>query len=138
MATIRWVFTDPNDTDPNTATWTMPRNPREMTSPLLQRNISTNGSLGGKTILSEGAQVGRSWTFKGRMLNREMYDMLLFWHGKRNRFTITDHFGRVITVAPTTFDFTPKGTPKNYWDGEYEFNAIVVGVTTPTVADIWS
>lgn len=136
--TIRWVFHDPSDTNPATATWTMPRNPREMTSPSLERSISTRGSLGGKVIAFEGAPSGRPWTFKGRMLNRALYDALTFWAAKRNRFTITDHFGRVITVVPRSFDFAPKGTPRNYWDGEYEFNAVVVAVATPTVEDPWS
>lgn len=136
--TMRWVFHDPNDTDPATATWVMPRNPREMTSPSIQRTVSTSGALGGKIIAYEGAPVGRPWTFKGRMLNRAMYDTLTFWQGKQNRFTITDHFGRVLTIVPTTFDFTPKGTRHNYWDGEYEFNAIVIGIAAPTVPDIWS
>lgn len=136
--TIRWVFHDPNDTNPATATWVMPRNPREMTSPTPERNISTQGSLGGNVIAFEGAQVGRAWSFKGRMMDRALYDALDFWSKKRNRFTITDHLGRVLTVVPRVFDFTPKGTPRNYWDGEYEFSAVVLGVTPPTVADIWS
>jgi hypothetical protein len=136
--TIRWVFTDPHDTNSNTRTWTVPRNPAEMTSPLPPRNISSSGTVSGAILAQEGAAGGYQWSFKGRLVNRAHYDNLILWKNRQNRFTITDHFGRVITVLPVKLDHTPKNTPHNYWNGDYEFTCLVVSVSAPTQSDIWS
>jgi hypothetical protein len=137
--TIRWIFTDPvaAPSDPN-KTWTVPRNPREMESPIPPRSITGAGNLAGQVIPYEGTVQPHQWSCRGRVLNQGHYVKLMLWRSKQNRFTITDHYGRVLTVAPIKLSVTARATVHNYWDGEYEFTFMTLAYDeSAIVSDIW-
>lgn len=138
MALHQWRFDDPFDTDSSTNHYTFPRNPEKMTSPILDRAITSQGTAGGGIVLFEGARPAKQMSFSGKTVDRAHYEALLTWHERQNRFTITDHFGRVITVAPLSSDLAPATRIKNYWNHEYNITVLVLSVSAPTVGDIWS
>ena len=138
MAIHRWKFTNPFDTNPTTAEYELPRNPSEATSPIADRVITVDGTVGGGHVAFEGAASTKDMTFKGRILNQAHYRELLRWHQLQNYFEITDHFGRVLKVVPISLSPISQARAGNYWDGTYDMTVRVFSVSAPTVADIWS
>lgn len=134
MALHKWLYTDPQ----TSSTYEFPRNPEKMTSPVLDRAITAQGTLGGGFATWEGQAVAKQMTFTGRVLNKAHYDALVAWHKKQNRFTITDHFGRVMTVVPLSSDLVPDTKRTSYWNHEYTITVLVLACTAGTVGDIWS
>lgn len=138
MALHKWKYEDPHDTNPATATYVFPRNPEKCTSPVIDRNITATGTLGGGAATWEGNSSGKQWSFSGQIVNKAHYDALVFWHKRGNRFKVTDHYGRVMTVVPLSFEHVPQTRRTNYWAGEYTVTVLVVAYTAGTVGDIWS
>jgi hypothetical protein len=138
MALHKWVYEDPNDTNPTTGLYTFPHNPKSCTSPVIDRTITANGTIGGGTTTWEGATAPKQWSYTGRVESLEHYNALIAWHKRKNRFWVTDHFGRKMTVIPQTCDLVPKTNPKNYWEHDYTITVLVVEYTAGTVGNIWS
>jgi hypothetical protein len=128
----RWVFSDPYASE----TWTVPINPREMDSPFFEKNVSTRvtTAVNGRVLLQEGSPQPREWSFSGAILTAEHYAELKRWVEKRNRITITDHFGRIIECYLLHFDPQPKRSLGKYWRHDYTVRALVTKApTAPTV-----
>lgn len=128
---LRWVFHDPYLSE----TWEVPINPREMSSPFAEKNVTTLGTtaIDGKVLLFEGAASPAQWTFAGRILDPDHYAQLLYWSEKKNRIRITDHFGRNIVCYLQKFEPTPKRAANHYWSHDYTMTALVlVPPTAPT------
>ena len=89
-------------------------------------------------IAYEGVPQPFQWTFKGYVLNQADYTNLMGWFTRQNRFTITDHYGRVFTVVPVNFAPVPKTTPTRYWRQDYEFTVITLAYDdSGIVGDLW-
>lgn len=127
---LRWVFTDPYVPE----TWTTPINPYEMTTIFPEKNIQIAASTAtdGQTLLFEGATPPTNWEFTGHILDREHHDELLRWSEKKNRISITDHFGRVIPVYLVHFDAVPQPAPQRpkRWRHSYTMKCIITGKPT--------
>lgn len=130
MAIRRWTFSGEGET------WTVPQNPREMSSPFPTRNVSGRSTVGGRTLLTEGSTPPANWQFGGSIRSREHYDELRRWvYEKKQRVTITDHFGRQIVCVLISFEPVPKRSVNVYWRHDYSIKAIVVSVSNPTVGN---
>jgi hypothetical protein len=140
MALHKWRLEDPSDPDPLTNTWTFEINPKEMTSPFRGRNIVGQGSVavGGQTLVWEGNPGPADWEFRGRIFTKTMFDKLLEWSKRQNRFYLYDHFGRKLTVIFTRFDPIPRTQMHHYWNHDYSMTAIVFDISTATVGEVWS
>lgn len=138
MALHQWRYDDPFDANSATNHYIFPRNPEKMTSVELDRAITAQGTPGGGFVLWEAPQPAKQWSYSGKTVDLAHYEALVAWHKRPNRFTVTDHFGRVITVAPLTSDLAPVTRPKNYWNHEYTITVLVLAVAPATVSDIWS
>lgn len=128
----RWIFTDSVASE----VWEVPINPREMSSPFVEKSISMRQTtaVDGRTLLFEGSPPAPQWTFSGRILSTEHYEELLRWSEKRNRITITDHFGRIIECYIQRFDPTPRRAHSYYWSHDYTMTVLVLAKpTAPTV-----
>lgn len=131
MAVRRWVFTDPYTNE----TYTVPLNPREMTSPFADLNISQRHTtaVDGRALLFEGSSPPANWQFSGAILDANHYAALLAWKEKRRRIRITDHYGRQIEVLLVSFNPTPKRSLGKPWRHEYTMDALVLAKpTAPT------
>lgn len=139
-AFLRWKFVDPYDTDPLTNEYIFPRNPRTMTNPFPQKNISvaTTTAVGGKGLLFEGNTGPYEWSFGGDILEPAHYEALRSWtYDRMNRIYIDDHFGRRFTVVLQTFSPEPKRAVGKYWRHTYQEKCIVVvPPTAPTVGEV--
>lgn len=139
----RWHFHDPayNNVwlpaeDQWLHDWTVPLNPREMSSPFPERQISTRFTVSslGRALLFEGAAQPPTWTFSGAILDYEHYERLLEWSDKPNVLRVTDHFGRTVRGIIQKFDPVPKRGGNRYWRHEYTMTMILTTKpTTPTV-----
>lgn len=132
----RWVFYDPHMPE----TWTVPINPREMTSPFPERSIQALGTtaIGGRTLVWERPSEPKVWEFRGAILDHEHYEQLRYWtYDKRQRITITDHFGRPIQCLLLSFDPEPRRALNHqglvYWRHDYTCRAMVFSVGEATV-----
>lgn len=129
---MRWALYDPH----NGESWIMPINPREMSSPFPEKAVSLRQTtaIDGRALLFEGSSTVPDWTFSGRILTADHYAQLLYWSQKRNRITITDHFGRIIPCYLLKFDPTPKRAINRYWSHDYTMTAMVLEApSAPTV-----
>lgn len=138
MALHQWRYDDLHDTNPTTNFFVFPHNPKSCTSPVLDRPITAQGTVGGGFSTWEGAPVAKQWSYAGRVESKAHYEALIAWHKRKNRFTVTDHFGRVMTVIPQVCDLVPATRRTNYWEHEYTITVLVVGYTPGSVLDIWS
>lgn len=127
----RWVFTCPATGE----TYTVPRNPDQMTSPFATRTVSAKftSAVSGKALLTEGAPALAQWQFGGTCVDAAHYEKLRHWVNDINsRVTITDHYGRVITCVLTFFDAKPRRDMHRYWSHTYQITAMVIDVGEPT------
>lgn len=128
----RWIFHDPEEAE----TWTVPINPNKMTDPLARsrdfrfgvssrsNNISAPAAIRG---LEAAAQQPVEWTFGGVIHKQVHHDSLEYWARKPGEIEITDHFGRVWTVAIKTFEPTERRpTLSKPWRFTYEMRALVL------------
>lgn len=130
MAVVRWRFTDP-ETD---EVWTVPINPREMSSPHPVRNRQTlpagpaasNQALSIRTL--QEPLVPFEWTFGGVIRTQAHHDDLLAWSRKPNPILIRDHFLRTWRVIPTVFDATDRRpTARVPWRMTYTMHTQMLG-----------
>ena len=118
--------------------WTVPINPREMSSPFPEKNVSVRqtSALDGRALLFEGSTPPANWTFSGAILDAEHYKRLQLWSEKRNRIRITDHFGRTIVCYLLQFDPEPVRAPGRYWRHNYSMSALVLEKPTEPVVGV--
>lgn len=136
MSVLRWVLTDPLDTNANTNTYTFPRNPSEMTSVFAPQSIDEHTSGRGTQILIAGDLTPQTWTFSGTFLHKSEIDTLHGWIYRRKRYVyLTDHFGRKITLVFQGMEATPKQRSGYYWSHDYTVTALVLAVGGPTITD---
>lgn len=127
MAVQRWTFTD------GASSVTLPINPADMGGSLfLELAVSTYTSLRGRVLVTEGAPTPGTITFSGDILEQDHYDLFVTWrpggaHGRR-RITITDHYNREIRGILTSWQPTPKRSPKYPWRHSYTASFLVLGV----------
>lgn len=152
--TRRWVFQDLFPTvDGGIGSWIMPMNPQEMTSPILQVQLSSMHTTadGGRTRqvpgifptddgrhhIFEGSIVPQDWTFKGYCPTEEMHDMMMKYRNLNRRIYIIDHRNRAFKVAIVDIAFTPRlrqifnGVPTD-WGADYEATCVVLDQTYAT------
>jgi hypothetical protein len=136
LAMQRWQFHDPSDPDPVTNTWTVPINPREMSSVFPTRAFTQKHStaVDGQLLLFEGPPAPVDFTFAGAILDANHYDMLRSWTYERHTaIEIRDHFGRTLLVVMTKFDVKPKNARGVYWRHEYSIEALLLDISPPTL-----
>lgn len=137
MSVLRWVLNDPYDTNPATNTYTFPRNPESMTSPLGERSLSSLVTTAGKVLLYEGTTPAKSWQFSGPLLEKAHYDALYTWvYTKNRRVNLTDHYGRVLSLAFQTLDAQPKRRVNYYWSHDYTVTALILSMSAATVGNV--
>lgn len=130
MSVRRWVFEGEGET------WVVPQNPKEMSSPFPARNVTPRSTIGGRTLLTEGATTPTNWEFRGSCRTRDHYEALRRWvYEKKQRIMITDHFGRKIVCVLLAFEPVPKRSVGVYWRHDYSVRALVISVSAPTVTD---
>lgn len=132
MPVKRWVFTDPFVGE----SWTVPQNPREMSSLFGEKAVSmrTTTAVDGQPIVFEGNTPLAQWEFSGTVRTQEHYLELQRWVNKRNRIVITDHFGRTIPCYLIDFAPVPRRAINVYWFHDYTVRAIITGsIGEPTV-----
>lgn len=131
MAVQRWVFDDGNGD-----TWTMSKNPTEMTSVHRERKVTVIGTtaVDGRDLMWEGRAAPIPWQFSGKIYSHEEYETMRVWvYDKVQRLWITDHFGRKLTVVLTKLDAKPRTKHKRYWYHEYSVDGMVLNVGPATV-----
>lgn len=119
----RWVFTDPV----TSAVYTVPRNPREMTSPYPPRNTQVMANaIDGRARVVRTFTVPMEWEFVGDIRSEAHYGALLAWSAKDYRVRITDHFNRTWEVLLTQFDPTEeKPSTHLSWKFNYRMRGLV-------------
>lgn len=129
MTFLRWTFND------GQTTWTTPVNPKMMTSPYPTKQMSVHATVrtSGQPLVFEGGPVPGSWQFSGKTEDYDHYSTLLAWVQKTCPITITDHVGRPYVVYLTGVKFTPTLTVRSLWRYDYEVDAIVFSVGSPTI-----
>lgn len=136
MAVLRWVISDPSDTNPATNKYTFPRNPREMTSIYPERQINATTTVFGRILLTEGSLPAKQFTFSGPILHKDQFDDLRAWvYDHQRRLVITDHFARKISCVLTSVDMVPKRRLGYYYSHEYTVNGLALKVTEPTIGE---
>lgn len=125
MTYIRWVLEDPVAL----TTWTLPRNPYEMSTPVVPHRTST---MPGGLAFRRGA-IPVPWSFKVRIRTQAEYDLFLAWSLKPNAIRITDHLSRIHLVMPKHFDPVPRRSQVGqHWRFESTFHALYIKrETTP-------
>lgn len=127
----RWTFYCPGTGE----SYTVPRNPDDMTSPFPERNITTKHTtaVNGQVLLIEGAPQVANWQFSGTVADARHYEQLRHWVNDINqRVQITDHYGRVIECVLVSFAPKPRRDIRRLWSHTYEIKAIVIKVGIPT------
>lgn len=122
---IRWILTDPV-----TATsWTLPRNPFEMTTPVVPHQTSV---MPGGLAFRKGRKPV-PWSFRVRVRSKAEYDLFLEWAAKPNSILITDHLSRVHRVMPLHFDPVPRRSRhEQHWRFDSTFKGLYIRrETTP-------
>lgn len=131
VSVVRWIFHDPTGADTD---WTVPVNPNAMTSPYPKKNFiyDVTTAIDGVGLVWQGQTKPVEWSFSGEILDQAHYDKLSHWvYDKDWRIKITDHFGRVFTVALTSFEPVPKRAVNVYWRHQYIVNALVFKMVNP-------
>jgi hypothetical protein len=126
---LRWVFTDPTPgADP--ATYTVPINPNQMTSPYsAPRAITTKTTtaVGGQSLVFEGATPPQEMTFQGTIFTEDHLNAMLTWRAKTAITTITDHFGRIWTVYWEDFQAIAAGSSQYPNKHTYTAKVLILG-----------
>lgn len=138
MANVkRWVFTDSYSGAAVPATYTFPRNPKEMTSLYPERSVAGVTTTAGAVLLYEGTVPPKQFTFSGPILEKTHFDALRDWcYNRKRRIVITDHYGRNITCVLTSVEMTPVRRVNYYYSHDYIVTALITGLTEPTVDDM--
>jgi hypothetical protein len=121
---LRWKFYDPLLDE----TYTVPMNPKEMTSPWPERKFlyrTTTAGRNGANVIYEGRADLAQWSFSGTVLEQDHYDALKRWSEKPNACYIWDHFGRPFKVLFHHFDPKPKMTYNHRWRHDYTMTVAV-------------
>jgi len=140
MATIKWRFVDPYDTNPATNSYTFEINPNDETTPFPTRQIQSMRTTAptGQVLMFEAATPTAQWSFSGTVLSKAMYDALNSWvYGRNRRIYIYDHFGRKITAVLTGLDMKPQRSTQHYWRHTYTISTLVISVGPATVGELW-
>jgi hypothetical protein len=136
VSVLRWKLKDPYDTT-SAGTYTFTRNPRSMTSPFPERQVSSYATSAGKTLTYEGATPPKQWSFSGPILHKGEIDALYNWvYNKKRRILLTDHFGRQLTLVMQSMDVQPARRTGYYWSHDYTVTALVLDISAPTVTDV--
>lgn len=124
--TTRWVLTEV-DTG---ATWTMPINPDQMSSPHQDKSISTAfGTKAGHERLRTFVtpSPAKEWSWGGVIRTKQHYDQLELWAKKPGKIRVTDHLGRTFEVVIQGFvpeDRQPR--PGVMWRMRYEMSTLLL------------
>lgn len=122
---IRWILTDPSGLQP---TWTLPRNPYLMDSPVVPHRTSV---MPGGLAFRKGP-VPMPWSFKIRLKTEAEYDLMRAWSQLPNNILITDHLSRVHRVMPIQFDPNPRRSRhEQHWRFDATFKTLYVRRETP-------
>ena len=109
--TRRWILQDllPSEAG-GIGSWIMPYNPKEMTSPHLERSYSTRHTtaLSGQHHIFEGGKVPVEWVFSGFAPTQEMHDKLLQYGDLNRRLYVIDHRKRAWKVVILDVDLSPR------------------------------
>lgn len=102
----RWVLQDlmPG----GLGSWVMPANPKDMSSPYLERNFNTQTTTAGRHHVSEGARVAVAWKFNGAAFSEADAEQLLAFGDLNRRFYVIDHRGRAFKVVFTDVELVPR------------------------------
>ena len=126
MTTQRWVLTEVDTGD----TWTMPINPDSMTSPVLERSMTTTyGSNVGTARLRTFVTPSRAldWSWSGVIRTKAHHDALEAWSRKPGKVRVTDHLGRTFEVMLQGFEPTDrKPTPTTPWRLRYTMKTLLL------------
>lgn len=131
---LRWALNDGLG-----HTYTFPRNPKTMSSPYADRNITSKRTVGGTLILSEGERPAAKLSFEGTIVDKAHFDNMVKWvHGEYSQrvVTLTDHYGRAITGVFSSLAMTPPAVtvaaPGQAWKHTYSavFEIMTVGAAT--------
>lgn len=97
---IRWILTDPV----TLATWTMPINPDQMTSPHPRKDLThTRGAGDADAVSMKAPAQPVDWSWSGVIRSQAHYDVLLVWARKTYPIKVTDHLGRTWLVVIKKF-----------------------------------
>jgi hypothetical protein len=130
----RWIIQDLQASP--TESWTMPMNPREMTSPIQDRAFETAYGVkawgtgeGGLNRLRtvESSTPALEWSFTGFIRDKAHYDQLAYWARKDGKVRITDHLGRTFEVLMQAWLPTDrKPTPNSPWRLQYQMKTLLL------------
>lgn len=107
--TRRWVLQDLlPEVDGGIGSYVMPMNPKEMTSPFLEYQMTTKHTtaLSGQFHVFEGASQSKQWTFSGFCPFQEMHDKLQQYRDLNRRFYIIDHRNRAWVSVIVDIEFS--------------------------------
>ena len=127
----RWVLTDVDTSE----FWVMPINPNSMSSPHLDRQLST--VYGTKAVSGVGGFEGvrsfrtpspaKEWSFGGVIRTKAHYEALEAWSKKPGKVHVTDHLGRTFEVIIQSFSPEDrKPTPSVSWRLNYTMSTLLL------------
>ncbi len=122
----RWRITSLDGTE----SWTMPRNPSEMTSPWPTKGLTVRPTTAkdGQTLLFASRATPTEWQFSGTLVTQEHYDALFYWYNRDLRCYVYDHYDRRLRCFLTNFNAVPARSVNHPWRHTYSVNAYVFDV----------
>lgn len=125
---LRWVFLDTVTTE----TYTVPMNPKAMTSPFLS-HATTPGTRSPVDLRFYGTRrairPAKEWQFSGLVRTQGHHDALVYWASKTNLLNITDHYGRTFAVRIRSIDMQDRKANRQVpWRLQYTVTALSYGV----------
>lgn len=129
---MRWIWYDPRLDE----TWSMDRNPDQMTTPHPPKNSTIfSRSIGGLNSIGNGVsrvlqfrQTPFEWQFSGNIRTQAAHDLLMSWVKRSNRLHITDHLDRTWEVRIDACDVEEqRQSHSNAWKFRYTVKANIYG-----------
>lgn len=124
--TNRWVLTEVS----TGATWTMPINPDQMSSPHQDRAINTAfGTRKGHDRLRTFVtpSPAKEWSWGGVIRTKAHYDALEEWAKKPGKVRVTDHLGRTFEVMIQAFQPEDRDpTARVTWRLRYQMSTLLL------------
>lgn len=122
-AVNKWLINDPVSGQ----NYVFPMNPSTASSNFYDRVHSTESTTKPVSfVVHQGSSPAKRFTFSGVLVDRKMYQDLLFWSSISRRLYLIDHQGVAFQVVFEEFDVQPRTNPYNPHVQDYTMTVLLI------------
>lgn len=120
---VRWTFEDLATGD--SYEWEV--NPNSGGSPQYRKTITYQHTLGGRTLIFEGADEPLTGQISGTLLSQTQHETLVDWWDKRHLIRLTDDLGRTYMIYIVSYEPERQRSVQYGYKHSYTMTYTIVG-----------